>query len=203
MLSEQAFRRLFGVDIPDAPPFGHVLVQYWLPVLSRLPGTSTRLPSSRVYQYTCLDSRFRDFTYTFTYDSGYEDLVLELLLNFQRSVAFEMLLSWLCSLGCIFILNANTRETIIGEARRLFFRQKRELFRFLVGPPRQVTRIPVEHGDLCALCMEELLPDDGRENDGSVSFCRWGCGKAIHTACQQQAQEQWRDSCVYCGSSWS
>ena len=199
----------------------------WLPSLLSLPGTITFKPGDSgglpagvsavddgglasswlssgqelagVYTYVCQDTRHGDFHYMFRYHAFWMRPAAMALLHALGSLLIKMLLMHAYAALFMLLAQANCRDAWVAELRR-----RADRFRRLVWPRPPVRLIPVEPGDLCAFCHEELLqaaPDDSSPATGPEAvhhrFCRWGCGKAVHTVC---AANWGRNACVYCNA---
>ena len=176
------------------------------PGFSRAELTGGWLPGARevsgVYRYTCADARHGDFVYAFTYRALWMRPAAVALLRAFGSLALKLLLMHAYAALFMLLAQGNCRDAFYAELKRCFDRIKRKVVR---RPP--VKLIPVEAGDLCAFCHEELAKpppdDDGHRPPADPQrppyrHCRWGCGKAVHVACA----EAWgRDACVYCSSA--
>ena len=202
----------------------------WLPSLLSLPGTITFKPGGSgglpagvsavddaglasswlssgqelagVYTYVCQDTRHGDFHYLFRYHAFWMRPAAMALLHALGSLLIKMLLMHAYAALFMLLAQANCRDAWVAELRR-----RADRFRRLVWPRPPVRLIAVEPGDLCAFCHEELLqaaPDDSSPATGPDAVhhrsCRWGCGKAVHTAC---AANWGRNACVYCSAPMS
>ena len=202
----------------------------WLPSLVSLPGTITFKPGGSgglpagvsavddaglasswlssgqelagVYTYVCQDTRHGDFHYLFRYHAFWMRPAAMALLHALGSLLVKMLLMHAYAALFMLLAQANCRDAWVAELRR-----RADRFRRLVWPRPPVRLIAVEPGDLCAFCHEELLqaaPGDSSPATGPDAVhhrsCRWGCGKAVHTAC---AANWGRNACVYCSAPMS
>lgn len=64
-------------------------------------------------------------------------------------------------------------------------------------------RKPIEEGDDCPICYEELPCDSIKD----IVFCEDGCGKGLHTECHQEYANNLKGQhkpviCVYCRADW-
>ncbi|EGG02123.1 uncharacterized protein MELLADRAFT_117636 [Melampsora larici-populina 98AG31] len=64
-------------------------------------------------------------------------------------------------------------------------------------------RKPIEEGDDCPICYEELPCDSTKD----IVFCEDGCGKGLHAECHQQYANNLKGQrkpviCVYCRADW-
>ncbi|KAH9818697.1 hypothetical protein DFH28DRAFT_958887 [Melampsora americana] len=64
-------------------------------------------------------------------------------------------------------------------------------------------RKPIEEGDDCPICYEELPCDSTK----GIVFCEDGCGKGLHAECHQQYANNLKGQhkpiiCVYCRADW-
>ena len=155
-----------------------------------------------VYTYVCQDTRHGDFHYLFRYHAFWMRPAAMALLHALGSLLVKMLLMHAYAALFMLLAQANCRDAWVAELRR-----RADRFRRLVWPRPPVRLIAVEPGDLCAFCHEELLqaaPGDSSPATGPDAVhhrsCRWGCGKAVHTAC---AANWGRNACVYCSAPMS
>lgn len=51
--------------------------------------------------------------------------------------------------------------------------------------------------DVCPICLDIM------ENNSSVVFCRYSCGRAIHKECFNHLNKHGKNSCVYCFKKWN
>ena len=117
--------------------------------LSR-PVESPRLTG--VYTYTCQDEEYGDFRYIFRYSTYWLGKPASLhLLRAAGSLFFKMML--LHAYASLFMLlsQGNCRDAFVAEIRRRLDRFGRWYW-----PRPEVRRIPIEPGDVCAFCHEEL-----------------------------------------------
>ncbi|KAL3928862.1 MAG: hypothetical protein SGPRY_002210, partial [Prymnesium sp.] len=160
-----------------------------------------------VYTYACQDTMHGDFYYLFRYQAFWMRPAAMALLHALSSLLIKMLLMHAYASLFMLLAQANCREAFCAELQRRSDRVRRWLF-----PRPEVRQIPIEVGDLCAFCHEELsspAPDEQSElspletssppslKSKSILHCRWGCGKAVHRAC---AASWGRNACVYCAS---
>jgi len=193
-----------------------------LPALDEDDGLSGWLVGSNelagVYTYACQDTKYGDFYYLFRYQAFWMRPAAMALLHAVSSLLIKMLLMHAYASLFMLLAQANCREAFAAELQRRWDRARRWLF-----PRPEVRQIPIEPGDLCAFCHEELVlpaPDEqpmeppaaplvaagdastaappaAGSRGGQVLHCRWGCGKAVHRAC---AAAWGRNACVYCAS---
>lgn len=164
-----------------------------------------------VYTYACQDVKYGDFYYLFRYQAFWMRPAAMALLHAVSSLLIKMLLMHAYASLFMLLAQTNCREAFCAELQRRSDRVHRWLF-----PRPEVRQIPIEPGDLCAFCHEELsnpAPDeqvlepvlvpsyDSNVLSGirtnSIVHCRWGCGKAVHRVC---AASWGRNACVYCAS---
>mmetsp|Transcript_39068 Transcript_39068/g.91406 ORF Transcript_39068/g.91406 Transcript_39068/m.91406 type:complete len:386 (-) Transcript_39068:946-2103(-) len=185
-----------------------------------LPGGTQELTG--VYTYACRDVMYGDFYYLFRYQAFWMRPAAMVLLHAFGSLLMKMLLMHAYAALFMLLAQGNCRDAFRAEVKRRLDRLHRRLW-----PRPPVRLIPLEAGDLCAFCHEELLPaaeasgegfagvDAGgssRDVDGGGAWaegappgptakallhCRWGCGKAVHREC---AASWGRNSCVYCSA---
>lgn len=160
-----------------------------------------------VYTYACQDTKYGDFYYLFRYQAFWMRPAAMALLHAVSSLMIKMLLMHTYASLFMLLAQANCREAFVAEVQRRVDRVRRYLF-----PRPEVRQIPIEPGDLCAFCHEDVsmpapdeqgtvVPADCDERTRLfVQYCRWGCGKAVHRAC---AASWGRNACVYCASPMS
>jgi E3 ubiquitin-protein ligase ZSWIM2 len=71
------------------------------------------------------------------------------------------------------------------------------------GEDAQVQRKPIEAGDACPICCDDIIAGDGK----ALVYCRFGCGNNIHSSCFQQYAKHNATSpqplqCPLCRSKW-
>mmetsp|Transcript_37183 Transcript_37183/g.92495 ORF Transcript_37183/g.92495 Transcript_37183/m.92495 type:complete len:281 (-) Transcript_37183:219-1061(-) len=164
-----------------------------------------------VYTYACQDTKYGDFYYLFRYHAYWMRPAAMALLHAASSLLIKMLLMHAYASLFMLLAQTNCREAFFAELQRRSDRVRRWMF-----PRPEVRQIPIEAGDLCAFCHEELsnpAPDEQvvdpppspqalgsnaqSVRSNSVLHCRWGCGKAVHRVC---AASWGRNACVYCAS---
>jgi hypothetical protein len=59
----------------------------------------------------------------------------------------------------------------------------------------KVARKPID--DPCPICLEEL-----KENEEDLDYCKYGCGKSIHSKCFFMWSKINKETCVFCRASW-
>mmetsp|Transcript_25602 Transcript_25602/g.74735 ORF Transcript_25602/g.74735 Transcript_25602/m.74735 type:complete len:358 (-) Transcript_25602:186-1259(-) len=204
-LSEKFLRRILGVHIPPAPPFGRVFVGYWIPALSFLPGEATRATTAN-YHYLCTDSKHHDYSYHYTYDATHERYFVDSLSGLLHIIAFELVLSGVTYVVLLLALNLNLRQAASESLQRSFEKLYRVLCRRKPQPPR-----PVDD-EVCPICYGEFLPHQSEEGIQTKeeaeteapepwTHCRWGCGRAVHVSCMQRWLRT-RNCCVLCAATW-
>lgn len=152
------------------------------------------------------DAEFGDFYYVFRYRAFWLRPAAMVLMHAFGSLLIKMLLMHAYAALFMLLAQGNCRDAFCAELTRRVDRVRRWW-----SPRPPVRLIPVEQGDLCAFCHEELLPEDAvplpagsapaiatAHTDKLILYCRWGCGKAVHRTC---AQGWGRNSCVYCASA--
>lgn len=155
----------------------------WLPDAQELTG---------VYTYTCRDAVHGDFYYLFRYQAFWMRPAAVVLMHAFGSLLIKMLLMHAYAALFMLLAQGNCRDAFRAEIKRRGDRLQRWL-----RPRPPVRLIPVEEGDICPFCHEELpLPQaDGAAQVLSIMHCRWGCGKPVHREC---AARWGRNACVYC-----
>ena len=229
-LPHRWMRRIVGVQPPNGPAFLRVLAAMATPSILSLPGTvafrsegsaeqhwarswsASELGAladadvvadedtlSGMYTYSCRDSRYGDYDYSYHYQAFWLRPAASIVLHTVGSLLIKMLLMHAYAACFMLLSQGNCRDAFVAECRRRVDRSQRWLW-----PRPPVREIPVEPGDLCAFCHEEILrpspdaPDDAAEVHHV--HCRWGCGKAVHKQCAAGWE---RNSCVYCGAPMS
>mmetsp|Transcript_29704 Transcript_29704/g.62488 ORF Transcript_29704/g.62488 Transcript_29704/m.62488 type:complete len:286 (-) Transcript_29704:1074-1931(-) len=185
------FKPGFGKRGAGATPVPTSAASGWLPGMQELTG---------VYTYACRDVAYGDFYYLFRYQAFWMRPAAMLLLHAFGSLLIKMLLMHAYAALFMLLAQDNCREAFRAEVTRRLDRLRRRIW-----PRPPVRLIPVEPGDLCAFCHEDLLPEADPDDKAAVAaaavqerlHCRWGCGKAVHKAC---AASWGRNSCVYCNA---
>ena len=130
---------------------------------SLLPGTNSL---AGVYTYACKDVKHGDFYYIFRYQAFWMRPASAALLQSVGSLLLKMLLMHAYASLFMLLSQGTCREAFVAELTRRRDRIQRWLY-----PRPPVRRIPIEPGDLCAFCHEELLrpPPDEADDDESAS----------------------------------
>lgn len=190
---------------------------------SILPFGSSSQEIAGTYTYACKDIKHADFYYIFRYQAFWMPPSSMTLLQSICSLCVKMLLMHCYASIFMLLSQSNCREAFAAELDR-----RRDRLRRWWKPRPPVRLIPIESGDLCAFCHEELLPPDEQPEEAaadaeaprsrwwlfgsaasatpadaarqSVLHCRWGCGKAVHKSC---ATGWGRNACVYCSAPMS
>jgi hypothetical protein len=50
--------------------------------------------------------------------------------------------------------------------------------------------------DLCPICLDDL------ENGDEIDFCKYSCGKSVHSECFEMWAKSKGPNCVFCRESW-
>jgi len=59
---------------------------------------------------------------------------------------------------------------------------------------KQVTQKDTD--DLCPICLEDL------ENGEELDYCKFSCGKPVHTECYKMWLKKKAAKCIYCQANW-
>jgi len=125
---------------------------------------------SGVYTYACKDSRHGDFFYIFRYQAFWMRPASAALLHSVLSLVVKMLLMHMYASLFMLLSQLNVREAFSAELHRRLDRVRRWL-----RPRPPVKTIPIEPGDICAFCHEELSspPPEENEEEHAAALERW------------------------------
>ena len=110
-------------------------------------------PPQYQFSYVCTDSRHRDYTYFFSYDGKHVEIFTESLWEFSHMIVFEALVSAMAYFAILLLLNLDLRRATFSSVSAWAGRIAR-----IATPRTTVAERPIEDGDMCPVCHEELVP---------------------------------------------
>ena len=125
-----------------------------------------------VYTYACKDQHYHDYYYIFRYPAFWYGPASMELLRSIASLCLKMLLMHAYASLFMLLSQANCREAFGAELER-----RADKLRRWIKPRPPVRLIPIEPGDICAFCHEELIkpPDEDADAEAQPSSAlMWG-----------------------------
>jgi len=133
-----------------------------------------------VYTYACKDQRWLDYYYIFRYPAFWYAPASMALLHSLASLCVKVLLMHAYASLFMLLSQSNCREAFAAELER-----RRDRLRRWWKPRPPVRLIPIEAGDLCAFCHEELVrppPEDDEDTSQLGTLGRAGVTQAAGAA---------------------
>jgi hypothetical protein len=62
---------------------------------------------------------------------------------------------------------------------------------------KPINKNPKDINDLCPICLDNL------DNSEPLDYCKYSCGKAIHSECFKMWSKKFNNKCLYCKKPWN